>query len=78
MPTKARRDDADRAFADALLHAITRGRTPCRTAQLSPHTWSLLEAIAHRHPDTTPAMIVDAFDSPQRHGDSVDYQLTIC
>ena len=71
MPAESRGEKTRILFQDALLHAITEGRKPYRTASLSDDTWRLIDAVADAHPDATPTLISDAYDSYERDCDDL-------
>ncbi|RZT26227.1 hypothetical protein EV589_1982 [Mycobacterium sp. BK558] len=71
MPSESRAEVTCTLFQDALLVAITEGRKPSRAVGLSEYTWSVIDTVADAHPDATPALISDAYDSFERDCDEL-------
>ncbi|KGI69293.1 hypothetical protein MJO55_19740 [Mycolicibacterium rufum] len=71
MPAESRGEKTRILFQGALLDAITEGRKPYRTANLSDDTWRLIDAVADAHPDATPTLISDAYDSYEQDCDDL-------
>ena len=53
-------------FRNALILAVTEGQSPSRTCDLAVETRLAIEAIADRHPEASPHLIVEAYDAFDR------------
>lgn len=53
-------------FRDALLDAVTEGKFPSGSCDLTAQTRAIIHAIADRHPEANPTLIADAYDAFDR------------
>jgi hypothetical protein len=63
-------------FQDALILAVTEGRSPARTCDLGSEPRSIIEAIAERHPEANPDLIADAYDAFDREADGGGWRVS--